>query len=295
MSLFEVGPKFMARLEYWLHAAPSIAARTMTDDLPTNLPRLYVDSPLATGDEVPATEPQAHYLLHVMRRAAGAGVVLFNGRDGEWAATLAPRGKKALAYLVGARRRIQDAAPPVTLFFAPLKSHRLEFLVEKATELGVGTLVPVLCRRAVASRVNVARLRAIAVEAAEQCERLTVPEIAAPLPVEAVGARCGADAPLLLLDEAGARAGTAMPLAAALRAQGGPAAFLVGPEGGFAPEERAALLAAGTVTAITLGPRILRAETAALAALACWQALCGDGAGPPGGRNRPAAPETAGI
>lgn len=241
-------------------------------------PRLFVAPDLTAGADVPATEGQAHYLLHVMRRRAGDTLVLFNGRDGEWAATLAPKGKRDAAFAVTSQLRPQTAPPEVTLFFAPIKAARLETLIEKATELGVAALIPVITQHTVVNRVNVARLTAIATEAAEQCERLTVPRIADAATLESIAdwQRAHAGVPVFVLDEAAARGGgSATPLPIALSRSKGPAAFVVGPEGGFSVDERARLGALVT-TAVTLGPRILRAETAGIAALACWQAFCGD-------------------
>ena len=244
----------------------------------TRAPRLFVAPDLAEGADVPATDGQAHYLLHVMRRRAGDTLVLFNGRDGEWAATLAPQGKRDAAFAVTSQLRPQIAPPEVTLFFAPIKAARLETLIEKATELGVAALVPVITQHTVVSRVNAARLTAIAIEAAEQCERLTVPQVAEATNLEAIvdWQRTHPNVPVFLLDEAAARGkGTATPLPIALSRSKGPAAFVVGPEGGFSIAEHARLATLGT-TPVTLGPRILRAETAGIAALACWQAFCGD-------------------
>jgi 16S rRNA (uracil1498-N3)-methyltransferase len=242
-------------------------------------PRLYVESNLSPAADVPASEAQAHYLLNVMRRRSGEAVTLFNGRDGEWSATIAQHGKKNATFAINAQLRVQDTAPRVTLLFAPLKSQRLEILIEKATELGVGDLVPVITQRTIATKVNLARLCANAIEAAEQCERLTVPTVAEPQNLDgalAAWARDRAGAPLFFLDEVAAREGTATPLPEALRGVTGAAGFLIGPEGGFTIDEHDRLRGAVPVTAVTLGPRILRAETAAFAALACWQAVCGD-------------------
>jgi len=242
-------------------------------------PRLYVDGPLHEGVPVHATEGQSHYLLHVMRRGAGDSVVLFNGRDGEWSASLVARSKKHVAFQVNAQIRPQASEPDVWLIFAPLKSGPMEFVVEKATELGVSALMPVFTRRTVVHRVNVQRLTSIAVEAAEQCERLTVPSIAAPRPlgeVLAPWAQGQESRRLFFLDEGAARTKDTASLADAMAGARGPAAILVGPEGGFDGEEQAMLRQLKTVTPVILGPRILRAETAALAALSCWQAMAGD-------------------
>jgi 16S rRNA (uracil1498-N3)-methyltransferase len=212
-----------------------------------------------------------------MRRGDGAPLLLFNGRDGEWRATLAPRGKKAAAAAVGERTREQAAEPDLWLCFAPIKRARIDTIAEKATELGVALLQPVLTRHTAVERVNVERLRANATEAAEQTERLSVPEVRKPVELAKLLADWPADRRLLMADETGG----GPPIAEALRAlddtaRAAPWAILIGPEGGFAADELAAVRRMKNVTAVGLGPRILRADTAALAALACWQAVVGD-------------------
>ncbi len=247
-----------------------------------NTPRLFVDEPLNAGAEIAAAEGQAHYLRQVMRREAGAPMRLFNGRDGEWIATLNFQGKKNASFTVTTQTRTQAAEPALTLAFAPLKSHRLEMIIEKATELGAVTLQPVITARSIAQKVNEARLQAIAVEAAEQCERLTVPLIAAPLKWSAFISALQADVntTTYFLDEDAARRGVAAGPATVWRAAATPALILVGPEGGFTADEAFAVRALPRAVPLSLGPRILRAETAAIAALACWQALSGDWRGP---------------
>ncbi len=239
--------------------------------------RLFVEADLAAGLEAPLDEAQVHYLRHVMRRPDGAPLLLFNGRDGEWRATFSGRGKKAAVGEVGECTRTQAAEPDVWLCFAPVKRARIDYIAEKATELGVAVLQPVLTRHTAVERVNVERLRANAVEAAEQTERLSVPEVRLPIDL----ARLLADWPegrrLLICDETGG----GPPIAEALggldaAARAAPWAIIIGPEGGFAHEELTALRRIKDVMAVGLGPRILRADTAALAALACWQALVGD-------------------
>jgi len=234
--------------------------------------RLYVDNPLEAGGSIEASQAQAHYLLHVMRAAAGATVALFNGRDGEWQAEVAVPAKRRVQFNLTRQSRIQTAEPDLWLAFAPVK--RLEFLAEKASELGVAALLPVFTRHTDVNRVNVARLRANATEAAEQCERLTVPNVHEPVSFDAFTAAWPRERRLFFLDETGA----GKPLGAELMAQTGPApaGFLTGPEGGFAQSELDALRQLPFATAVGVGPRILRAETAALAAVACWQALLGD-------------------
>ena len=239
--------------------------------------RLFVDADLAAGLEAPLEEAQVHYLRHVMRRPDGAPLLLFNGRDGEWQATLAGRGKKAAVAEVSALIRAQAAEPDVWLCFAPVKRARIDYIAEKATELGAAVLQPVLTRHTAVERVNVERLRANAIEAAEQTERLSVPEVREPIDLARLLAQWPEGRRLLMCDETGGGPPIAEALAgldAAARAA--PWAVLVGPEGGFAAEELTALRRIKDVMAVGLGPRILRADTAALAALACWQALVGD-------------------
>ncbi|MDX2142237.1 MAG: 16S rRNA (uracil(1498)-N(3))-methyltransferase [Rhodospirillaceae bacterium] len=236
--------------------------------------RLFVPDALAAGGLVALSEAQSHYAVHVMRLKPGARVLVFNGRDGEWSATLESATRKSFALGLEAQTRAQLPEPDVWLLFAPLKRARNEWLVEKCTELGAAALVPVMTLHTNAERVNVERLTAIAVEAAEQCERLTVPEVRAPMALAHVIAQWPSARRLFVLDETGAGA----PVAAAAQNHGsGPCAFLIGPEGGFAQSELDDLGQLPFVTRVGLGPRVLRAETAALAALACYQALAVDG------------------
>jgi 16S rRNA (uracil1498-N3)-methyltransferase len=239
--------------------------------------RLFTESGLSAGAVAELTEAQAHYLRHVMRRDEGAPLLLFNGRDGEWQATLGLRGKKGATARVTERTRPQAAEPDVWLCFAPVKRARIDWIAEKATELGVAVLQPVITRHTAVERVNVERLRANAVEAAEQTERLSVPEVRAPVELARLLADWPAGRRLLVGDETGG----GPPIAEVLggldeAARAAPWAILIGPEGGFAADELTALRRMKDVTAVGLGPRILRADTAALAALACWQALVGD-------------------
>lgn len=236
--------------------------------------RLYVAAPLAAGEAVDLPPAQAHYLVHVLRLAPGDGVALFNGRDGEWRAEVAGLAKNRCRLELAAPLRPQVAEPDVWLAFAPLKKDRTDFLVEKATELGAARLLPVFTRHTAAGRVNLERLAAQATEAAEQCERLSVPEVAEPVTLEKLLASWPADRPLFVPDETGG----GEPLPHVLAARPGLAAwgFLVGPEGGFAATELDALARLPFAVRVGLGPRILRAETAALAALALGQAALGD-------------------
>jgi 16S rRNA (uracil1498-N3)-methyltransferase len=243
-------------------------------------PRLFVESDLRPGDEVPLSDSHAHYLRNVMRRTEDAPLMLFNGRDGEWRASLAVHGKSASARLIE-RTREQTAEPDVWLCFAPIKRARIDFVAEKATELGASVLQPILTRHTAVERVKVDRLRANAIEAAEQTERLSVPEVREPVDLARLIAAWPAGRRLLVCDETGG----GPPIAAALgaldaSARAAPWAIVIGPEGGFAAEELKALRGVAQMLAVGLGPRILRADTAALAALACWQALVGDGRSP---------------
>ena len=250
------------------------------------IPRLYIDAPLAPGGAAPLSAEQAHYLKTVLRREAGAALRLFNGRDGEFAAEIAGIGKKGGAAAVGERTREQETGPDLALFFAPVKRGALETIVQKATEIGAGRLVPVLTERTVAPRLNLARLRAIALEAAEQCGRLTVPSVDEPVRLARLLEAPSAGR-LLFCDEAGddeaeewgGREGRAEPVLEALKKVDSNTeswGVVTGPEGGFTRAEREALRACDFVTPATLGPRILRADTAALAALVLWQAALGD-------------------
>ena len=236
--------------------------------------RLFVDAPLAPGAAVEASEGQAHYLSHVMRAKAGEAVALFNGRDGEWGASVAFPSKRRVQLDVGEKLREQTATPDVWLVFAPVK--RIEFLVEKATELGARALHPVFTRRTTIGRVNLTRLNAHCMEAAEQSDRLSVPEISEARPFFDFLGAWPQGRRLYFLDETGGGAPIAQVLANADADVKGPCAFLTGPEGGFDQSELDALRRLPFATPVGLGPRILRAETAALAALACWQAFCGD-------------------
>jgi 16S rRNA (uracil1498-N3)-methyltransferase len=242
------------------------------DETPLRVPRsadlrLFVDVPLAGGGLLEPSAAQAHYLLTVMRRRAGDEVVLFNGRDGEWLATIDPVERRRCRLALVEQLRAQLPEPGPALLFAPLKRIRQEFLIEKATELGVARLEPVFTRRSVVDRINRARVLSIAIEAAEQSGRLTVPEIDPPTSLDLRLETWPDDRLLYFGDETGA----GQPLLASLRAKG-PGDLLIGPEGGFTDEELSGLRSLDRAVAISLGPRTLRAETAALAALACWQA-----------------------
>ena len=244
---------------------------------PRPVTRLHVEDDLAEGASVGLDHARAHFLRSVLRLGPGAPLALFNGRDGEWAATIEGLGKGWASLSVGGRRREQAGTPDLWLAFAPIKRARIDFLAEKATELGVARLLPVTTRHTAVSRVNRDRLAANAREAAEQCERLTVPAVEEPRDLFALLGDWPAERRLLVCAEAGPARPIASVLAEAAEGPGGPWAILTGPEGGFAQSELDALRKLPFVTAIGLGPRILRADTAALAALACWQAVLGDG------------------
>jgi 16S rRNA (uracil1498-N3)-methyltransferase len=231
---------------------------------PKSLPRLFVDQELAEGLDVTV---DGNYLGAVLRLGPGDEVKLFDDRSGEWLAEIADAGKKRVTLNVGARLREREAVPDLWLLFAPIKRGRIDWLVEKATELGVARLMPVVTHRTVVERLNLDRLRAHTIEAAEQCERTALPELAEPQKLAATLKAWPADRLLYFADEAGGAPFAPTPC---------PAALLIGPEGGFTDEERAAIRALPQARAISLGPRILRADTAALAAVALWMAAAGD-------------------
>jgi len=240
--------------------------------------RLYVDAPLAADQVVGLDHQCAHYLRAVLRLDRGAHVALFNGRDGEWLARIDGLGKGWASLAVLDQRRAQAAEPDIWLAFAPIKRARLDFLVEKATELGASVLQPVWTRHTDVSRVNTDRLAANAREAAEQCERLTVPAVREPARLAELLDGWPAGRHLLLCAETGAAAPVADVLAGAAAAgDTAPWGMLTGPEGGFRADELDGLRRLPFVTPVGLGPRVLRADTAAVAALACWQAHLGDG------------------
>jgi len=240
-----------------------------------SIPRLYLDQPLDAGREIPARPAQAHYLGSVLRRAAGDAVLLFNGSDGEWQARIAFLRKDRASFVPERMTRPQLVEPEVRLLVAAVKRDAMDWMAEKATELGATLIQPVFTRRSIADRVNTGRLAAIAQEAAEQCERLSVPRLAAALPLHAV-LDAWDGTPLLV----GAERRDAPPLAETAKQLRPPFAWLIGPEGGFERAELDDLLRRPFVSPAALGPRILRAETAAVAGLAVLQALAGDWSGP---------------
>lgn len=235
-------------------------------------PRLHVRDALCAGALITLDQPQSHYLGSVMRRQPGDMVRLFNGRDGEWAARVARVAKKAVTLAAEHQSGRQEQVPDLWLCAAPLKKGRIDWLVEKACELGVARLVLVTTQRTVVDKPNLERLMAHLVEAAEQSGRTAVPELPEPLSLSQMLKNWPADRALIFADETGGEA-----MAATMARVPAPAAILIGPEGGFTAPERDAIRAHPGAVAVSLGPRILRADTAALAAVAVWQAINGQG------------------
>lgn len=233
--------------------------------------RLYLDQPLLSGQALPLGEAQANYLFNVMRLAVGASVAVFNGRDGEWRAEVAEAGKRRGVLVARDQTRAQQPAPDLWLVFAPIKKARLDFLVEKAVELGVGRLVPVQTRFTNAERIRQDRLQAHAVEASEQCEAVSVPPVEELQSLDRLLTGWDLARRIYWADERREAGQIGFP-----PGQSGPAAILIGPEGGFSPEEKARLRGLEFVHPMSLGPRILRAETAALVAVTLWHQTCGD-------------------
>lgn len=245
-------------------------------------PRLFVDAPLAVGQAVPLERNQSNYLGNVLRLSAGDTILVFNGRDGEWQAEIAGR-KRPDALVPTAATRPQDRLPDIAYVFAPLKHARLDYMVQKAVEMGAAKLEPVLTRHTQVSRVNTERMRANVIEAAEQCGILCLAEVAEPVALDRYLGQRGPSRLLVFCDEA---AETANPVQALQQAAADGIDvpdgidILIGPEGGFAEEERALLLRQPKTLRLSLGPRILRADTAGVAALALVQAALGDWARP---------------
>ncbi|MEH3146079.1 MAG: 16S rRNA (uracil(1498)-N(3))-methyltransferase [Methylobacterium frigidaeris] len=249
-------------------------------------PRLFLDIDMAAGTRHVLDRAQANYLLTVLRRGEGEGVLVFNGRDGEWRAEIAPTGRKAADLVLRERTRPQTPPGDLHYLFAPLKAARLDYVAQKAVEMGASVIRPVVTRRTQGDRIKLDRLRANAIEAAEQCGILAIPDLreAAPLP-EALAdldpdrllVFCDEDAPVADPVEALRRAGAATgPAVPPRRNAALPLAVVIGPEGGFTPEERTLILDRPRTVRLSLGPRILRADTAAVAVLALVQAVLGD-------------------
>jgi 16S rRNA (uracil1498-N3)-methyltransferase len=237
-------------------------------------PRLFVDAVLSAGENIPLERNQSNYLGNVLRLSPGNTILAFNGRDGEWQATIAGR-KRPDSLEIVAQTRPQDRLPDVSYVFAPLKHARLDYMVQKAVEMGASKLQPVLTRFTQVNRINADRMRANAIEAAEQCGILSIAETAEPVPLERWLGQRAANRLLIFCDEAAEIANPTQALQNHAAKSAG-IDVLVGPEGGFAEEERTALLLQTNVLRLSLGPRILRADTAAVAAMALVQALLGD-------------------
>lgn len=238
---------------------------------PQSAPRLHVETLLGDGVVVPVDGNPAHYLISVMRVKAGDAVLLFDGRSGEWAARVRDIRKRDLVLECVEQTKVLEEVPDFWLCCAPIKKGRIDLIAEKACELGVARLQPVLTRRAVVDKLNLDRLHAHLVEAAEQCGRTALPELAGMLKLDSLLRDWPEERWLFFADETGGAA-----LSDTLRAHPGPAAFLIGPEGGFDPAERDAIRAMKKAVPVSLGPRILRAETAAIAATSAWMTLNGD-------------------
>jgi 16S rRNA (uracil1498-N3)-methyltransferase len=236
---------------------------------PRSLPRLFVREPLSEGAAIALDARQANYLGNVLRMGVGGKLLIFDGRSGEWRARIVEARKKGMTLTAEQRTREPEPIPDVWLAFAPVKRQAIDWLVEKATELGAARLIPTITQRTVAERVKLERLEAIAIEAAEQCGRTMLPDIAEPLSLKNLLNQRDPARTLYFADEGGGR-----PAAEAFKP--GPALILIGPEGGFTDDERAAIRAAPSAVPVSLGPRILRAETAALAAIAAYMAVAGD-------------------
>ncbi len=238
---------------------------------PESAPRLFIDQPLSEGAEVTLDSGQANYLLNVMRLKAGDVVRCFDDRTGEWAAEIASAGKRDARLRTVRHLCEREAVPDLWLVAAPIKRQRVDWMAEKACELGVDRLQPVLTRRSVVDKLNLERLRAHMIEAAEQCGRTALPTLDEPVKLDRLLRDWPVERTLFFADETG---GAPLPEAAA--AHPGPAAILIGPEGGFDPAEREAIRSLPRAVGVSLGPRILRAETAALAAVSLWMAIAGD-------------------
>jgi len=236
---------------------------------PASTPRLFIDQPLAEGSAPAIDGPAAHYLLNVMRMKVGDPILLFDNRSGEWLAVIADAGKRSLTVTLERQMRPLEQVPDLWLCFAPVKKARLDWIIEKATELGIARLQPVITERTIVERVKRERLEAQIIEACEQCGRTAVPDLAEPVKLPQLLRDWPMERALLFADEAGVTPMAALDVPA-------PAAILTGPEGGFTDRERALLLDCPATRRMTLGPRILRAETAAIAATGLWMAQHGD-------------------
>lgn len=241
--------------------------------MPSKLPRLYVKSALRSGAELCLGKDQTHYLVNVLRMRADGSVLLFNGQDGEWHATIESLGRKSVSLIAQHQTRAQERGPDLHYLFAPIKRARLDYMAQKATEMGASALRPIVTQRTIAERLKLDRLQANAVEAAEQCGILRVPEVHAPQSLADALAHWDPRRTLIFADE---NAAIASPLDVLLRERSPSLAVLIGPEGGFGCDERTVLLQQEFVVPISLGPRVMRADTAAVACLALVNAACGD-------------------
>ncbi len=236
-------------------------------------PRVFLEQPLAAGAEIALSRDQINYLVNVLRLGSGSEVLVFNGRDGEWKSHLATASRREANLSVGQQTRPQPAAVSLDYAFAPLKHARLDYMVQKAVEMGATQLSPVLTQHTQVSRVNLDRMRANVIEAAEQCGVLSLADVAEPKPFDRWLRELAPECMLIFCDEG---TDVVSPLDALARAERKPMSVLIGPEGGFSGEERRALLARPSVIRLSLGPRILRADTAGVAALALVQSVLGD-------------------
>jgi 16S rRNA (uracil1498-N3)-methyltransferase len=237
--------------------------------MPASLPRLFIDAPLGLGQLLTIDGGQAHYLTGVMRLKAGGRLILFDDRTGEWHADIESISKRSVDVRLIARTRLRENVPDLWLLAAPIKKGRIDWVAEKASELGVARWQPVITQRTIVDRLNLDRLRAHMIEAAEQCERTALPILDAPVKLEAMLRDWPANRALIFADEEGG-----IPMIDAITPA--PSAILIGPEGGFTLEERALIRAIPQATGVSLGPRILRADTAMVAAVSLWMAKAGD-------------------
>lgn len=239
--------------------------------------RLYIDAPLPGQGTLILDKEQSHYLSNVMRLKAGCEVSLFNGRDGEWVTEITEVQKRAVVLKIVSQTLEQKPEPDLWLVFAPVKKARIDFIAQKATELGVSHLQPVYTHRTNVDRVKTERLNANAIEAAEQCERLTIPTVAAPQKFDTLFATWPSDRKIMFCDEtlSGKPAHEAL-ADSGMKKTSEPWAILIGPEGGFDDSERTAIKSHPNTTVVALGPRVLRSDTAAMAAISLWQSALGD-------------------
>jgi len=237
---------------------------------PNSTPRLFIDTLLAADSSVHIDGPQAHYLMKVMRAKPGDAVKLFDDRSGEYLAQIESLGKRDLTLVISAKLRAREQAPDLWLCQAPIKKDRFDWIAEKACELGAAKFKPILTSRCVVDKVKEDRLRSHMIEAAEQCERTALPEVAPMTKLDSMLKDWPQERSLFFCDERGGE-----DFGAAITTNDGPAAILIGPEGGFTDEENAAIRTCSSAVAVSLGPRILRADTAAVTALAIWMAYSG--------------------